>query len=190
MPSLPTHVVAAIPIAAWLGRPGASKRLWLAAAVCAVLPEADVVGFSFGIEYGDLLGHRGLTHSLFFAALLSGLVTAAWFRAGCGPLSARRIWLFLFLVTASHGLLDALTSGGLGVAFFAPFIEKRHFFPVRPIVVSPFSLGRFLSGRGVQVVASEALWVWLPAVLLTVLAVWYQAKRRSRGSHSTIPTNR
>ena len=45
--------------------------------------------------------------------------------------------MFLFLAIASHGLLDAFTDGGLGVAFFAPFDSTRYFFPVTPIEVSP-----------------------------------------------------
>jgi len=29
--------------------------------------------------------------------------------------------LLLFGITASHGVLDAMTNGGLGIAFFSPF---------------------------------------------------------------------
>src|SRR6267378_8050335 len=47
------------------------------------------------------------------------------------------LWRFFFLATASHGLLDAMTNGGLGVAFFAPFCDTRYFLPWQPIVVSP-----------------------------------------------------
>lgn len=178
MPSLPTHIVAAVPIAASFYRPAVPRGLWLAAAVCACLPEIDVIGFSFGIEYGALLGHRGFTHSLFFAAMVSGLVTLGFFRFGAGPLSAGRVWLFLFLVSASHGFLDAFTDGGLGIAFSSPFSNQRYFFPLRPIAVSPLSIGRFLSGRGARVLASEALWVWLPAALATALAAWHAARRQ------------
>jgi hypothetical protein len=33
----------------------------------------------------------------------------------------------LFVVTASHGILDAMTDGGLGIAFFAPHTFRgRH----------------------------------------------------------------
>ena len=40
-----------------------------------MIPDLDVIGFSFGIQYADMLGHRGLTHSIFFAILLGALVT-------------------------------------------------------------------------------------------------------------------
>jgi inner membrane protein len=77
---------------------------------------------------------------------------------------------YFFLITASHGVLDALTDGGLGVAFFAPFTARRYFFPWRPIEVSPIGLGLF-SERGAEVFASEFVWVWLPSLAL-VSAVW------------------
>jgi hypothetical protein len=43
-----------------------------------------------------------------------------------------RIRFFLFLATASHGILDAFTDGGRGIAFFAPFGTERYFFPHHP----------------------------------------------------------
>jgi inner membrane protein len=58
--------------------------------------------------------------------------------------------LFLFVVTASHGVLDAMTNGGLGVAFFAPFTSARYFLPFRPVQVSPISLAAFFTHRGVD----------------------------------------
>ena len=33
-------------------------------ALCSVLPDLDVMGFSFGIQYGDLWGHRSEEHTL------------------------------------------------------------------------------------------------------------------------------
>ena len=69
-----------------------------------------------------------------------------------------------------HGARVALTDGGLGVAFFAPFSARRYFFPWRPIEVSPIGLG-FFSERGLQVFEGELVWVWLPSLAL-VAAVW------------------
>jgi hypothetical protein len=31
------------------------------------------------------------------------------------------LWIYFFVATASHGLLDAMTDGGMGVAFFFAF---------------------------------------------------------------------
>jgi inner membrane protein len=83
-----------------------------------------------------------------------------------------RLWAVLFVATASHGLLDAMTDGGSGIAFFAPLDDTRYFLPWRPIRVSPIGLERFLSQRGVEVLRSELVWVWLPAIgLVTITAL-------------------
>ena len=142
----------------------------LAGVACSIVPDVDVLGFAFGVPYGAPLGHRGLTHSLCFAFVLSGLVAFA-LRSRLQDRSFRSVWLYLFAATASHGLLDACTNGGLGVALLAPFSDARYFFPLRPIEVSPLSAARFLSDRGRVVLLSEALWVWLPSVLLAILVV-------------------
>src|SRR5437899_10608542 len=87
----------------------------------------DVVGFRFVIRYGDMLGHRGFTHSLLFAVILAALLMFTLFRNRAGKTWV--ILLFLFLSTLSHPLLDMLTNGGLGVALFAQFNDKRYLFP-------------------------------------------------------------
>src|SRR4030095_9108723 len=109
-----------------------------------LVPDLDVVSFHFGLPYGHMLGHRGLSHSLLFAAGLAS-IPALPLRRRTPPRgwSLARLWLFFFLATASHGVLDAMTNGGLGVAFFAPFSDARYFFPWRPIVVSPISISEF-----------------------------------------------
>ena len=73
-------------------------------------------------------------------------------------------------MTASHGVLDAMTDGGIGVALLAPFDTRRYYLPWRPIVVSPLGLRPFLSAWGMAVLASEAVWVWLPAALFAAAA--------------------
>jgi len=86
--------------------------------------------------------------------------------------ASKRVLLALFAATASHGLLDAFTNGGLGVAFFAPFDSARYFFPFRPIAVSPIGIARFFTRRGAEVLLSEIEWVWtLSAVLLVAARV-------------------
>ena len=118
------------------------------------------MGFSFGIPYADMLGHRGLTHSIFFAVLLGALV--AYLLADHVGGVSLVTFTFLFLSTLSHGMLDALTNGGLGVAFFSPFENERYFFPWRPVVVSPIGLAGFFSETGLRVIWSELRWAWLP----------------------------
>ena len=91
-------------------------------------------------------------------------------------MSRLTLWLYLFLATASHGFLDAMTDGGLGVAFFSPFDNTRYFFTWTPIRVSPIGISRFFSARGLAVVKSELLWVWVPALAL-IAVVWFAQSR-------------
>ena len=79
-----------------------------------------------------------------------------------------RYWSYLFLATTSHGILDAMTTGGGGIAFFAPFWNERYFFPWTPIRVSPLGTG-FFSERGLATLRSELVWVWLPAAAIALL---------------------
>jgi inner membrane protein len=169
--SLLSHAVAALGIGACFYEPQIPKSVWVIGAACSVIPDLDVIGFRFGIRYGDSWGHRGFTHSLVFAALLALVIVALGFRHGVTGMHPLSMWLYFFLATASHGLLDAMTDGGLGVAFFAPFDNHRYFLPGTPIRVSPIGVTRFFTARGFAVLQTEFLWIWLPAMLLAVLAL-------------------
>jgi len=166
-----THTFVAASLGKALFPEKMSWRFWGLGLLCSILPDFDVIGFRLGIRYGDVLGHRGFMHSLFFALLLGLLVTAQAFPAV--RRFSRRWWLlagYFVLVTASHGVLDAMTNGGYGVAFFSPFDTMRYFFPWHPLEVSPIGLKGFLSPRGIRVMLNEFLLIWLPfTVLLAVL---------------------
>lgn len=180
MASIFSHAVVALGIGACFYRPGTPKKVWVVGAVCSAIPDLDVIGFRFGIPYGDFWGHRGFTHSLLFAALLASAVVFIGFWRGLPSLGRFPLWIYLFLATASHGFLDAMTDGGLGVAFFSPFDTHRYFLPWTPIHVSPIGFGRFFSHRGIEVLQSELLWIWLPTAVLVIAALtlrhWPQIK--------------
>ena len=173
-----SHAIAALSIGTCFYRPAIPKQVWAAGVLCSVIPDLDVIGFRFGIHYGDFWGHRGFTHSLLFAALLAGIVSFALLREGLPRASWFWIWSYLFLAAASHGLLDAMTDGGLGVAFFSPFDNQRYFLPWRPIHVAPIGIGRFFTTRGIAVVESELLWIWVPAAVLGISA-WLLRRPRA-----------
>jgi inner membrane protein len=170
MPSVFSHAVAALGIGACFYRPGVPARVFAAGAICSAIPDLDVIGFRFGVHYGDFWGHRGFTHSLLFAALLASaaMVLLSW--EPVSGLSRSSLWWYLFLATASHGLLDAMTDGGLGVALFSPFDKRRYFLPWTPIHVAPIGVTRFFSARGLAVLQTEFLWVWLPAIIVIMAA--------------------
>jgi inner membrane protein len=140
MASIFSHAVAALGIGACFYRPVVPKRVWVIGAVCSVVPDLDVIGFRFGVRYGDFWGHRGFTHSLLFAALLATLAVLLAFRQGVPGLSRFALWAYFFLASASHGLLDAMTDGGLGVAFFSPFDNTRYFLPWNRFASHPSEL--------------------------------------------------
>lgn len=164
MPTVFTH--AAVAVAAgrvWPGRP-MPAYFYIVAAYCSLLPDADVLAFAFGIPYEHMFGHRGFSHSFVGAALIGAL--GAWRMRSRVDIPFGRLWAFYSLVAASHGLLDALTDGGHGIAFFAPFSAERYFLPWTPVAVSPIGAAHFFSGRGAAVMASELKWIWLPAAFL------------------------
>jgi inner membrane protein len=165
MPTIITHAAIPLLLGAAAGKRRISRRLLYAGAVAAMLPDADVLGFKFGIPYADAFGHRGAAHSIAFALLLA-LLAAALHR----PLrtSAWRAFGFVGLATVLHPLLDACTNGGLGVALWWPLDNHRFFFGWRPIEVSPIG-ARFFSARGWPVIQSELLWVWMPTAVLALL---------------------
>jgi inner membrane protein len=171
-----SHAVAALGIGAFFYKPDIPKRVWVIGAACSVLPDVDVIGFRFGVRYGDFWGHRGFTHSLFFAAVLASAIVLLAFRSGLPSMSRGALWIYLFLATASHGVLDAMTDGGLGVAFFSPFSNRRYFLPWRPIRVSPIGIERFFTARGLTVLESEFLWIWIPSALV-IASAWLWRRR-------------
>ena len=169
MASLISHAVAAAAIAYAAAPPNAPARYWAAAIACAVIPDVDAIGFWLGIPYGSVFGHRGVTHSILFAAVAAVAAAAITF-PHAAPALRNRVVLGIFLAALSHGLLDAATNGGLGVAFLSPFSNARYFFPFRPIVVSPIGILSFLSARGIAVLRSEALWIGIPSLALAIVA--------------------
>jgi len=174
MASAFAHAFVAVSSGSAFGFKSCPWRLWFCGIFCAVIPDIDILAFEFGIPYESFWGHRGFTHSLVFASLLAALLTLLFFRR-----EQVRGWIFLYLFFcgASHGLLDAMTNGGLGVAFFSPFDNARHFLPWRPIRVSPVVASRFFTLRGLGILQNEAIWIGLPC--LGALMVGMMRRRRS-----------
>ncbi|TNJ46178.1 metal-dependent hydrolase [Tamlana fucoidanivorans] len=156
---------------------GKNQLKWLLplAVFSTILPDFDVIGFRLGIPYEHPLGHRGFTHSISFALIWAALVMFSFGRA------SKLVWfLIIFFATLSHGILDAMTSGGMGVGFFIPLDNQRFFFPIREIKVSPLGIRSFFSSWGLKVVLSEFIFVLLPC--LTVLLTNRVVKRLQKTS--------
>ncbi|WP_339893171.1 metal-dependent hydrolase [uncultured Algibacter sp.] len=141
-----------------------TKWLLLAAIFSAILPDFDVIAFKLGIAYQHPLGHRGFTHSILFALLWALVLMFTMGKKN------KLIWFsVIFLSTLSHGIFDAMTSGGLGVGFFIPFNNDRFFFSFREILVSPLGIKKFFSAWGMQVILSEIKYIVFPSLLILLI---------------------
>lgn len=169
MPTIISHMAVPLALGLGLGRNTVSRSLLVVGVVASMLPDLDVLAFRLGIAYADQLGHRGFSHSLALAALL-GILAALLARR----LNSQRFaaFAFIFVATASHGFLDMLTNGGLGVAYLWPFSDHRFFFSEQVIQVSPLSLKRFFGPAGLAVAKSELFWVWSPAFFTFLITLF------------------
>lgn len=153
------------------------RKALVAGAICAIVPDFDAIGYWLGVPYRSMFGHRGFTHSFFFAALLATAVLALAFRKDAkGAKEYVFLWIYLFVATALHPIADAMTNGGLGVAFFAPFSAHRYFFPFRPIEVCSIGFSDLVNGNGAAIFANEFKWLWLPS--LAVMGLSLLVRRR------------
>jgi len=168
MASILSHPAVPLAIGIAAGPEAVPPALTAVACLASILPDADSIGFWLGVPYDSPFGHRGFTHSLCFAALIA---------LGCARLAPRlgapaaTVFAVVFVSAASHGVLDALTTGGRGVAFFSPFSNARFFLPWRVIAVSPIGVAPFLFERGVRVLRSELAWIWAPAAAVGLAGI-------------------
>jgi inner membrane protein len=166
VPTPLTHAIVGAGCASFL--PPGHNRAAAAATlgVLAASPDLDLIGYFAGVPYSHLLGHRGLFHSIAFAALIA-VVVVILTRAIRSPLGAHTLRLFVvaWAAVASHGILDAMTDGGLGIGLLMPFHSGRSFFAFRPIRVAAISPARFVESAS-EVLTSEILWVWLPVAVI------------------------
>jgi inner membrane protein len=179
MASIISHAV----VASSLGAVGSPEprmpvRYWMTVALLAALPDLDVVVYPLGLNAPHILGHRGITHSLAFAAVFAALVVRIVFGDRAWRAVWMRLWVVFFAALASHPVLDAMTNGGQGIAFFAPFSDARWHFPWQPIRVSPIGVRAFFSTEGLRVLRNEIVWLWIPSALVALAA--RAVRRRSQ----------
>jgi inner membrane protein len=165
MASLLTHPIVPIALGAAFGRKLVSSKLLFLGIFLSMLPDADAIGFWLGVPYAHALGHRGFTHSILFAILVAAAATPLFKE------NRTRAFIFLCFASASHGILDALTNGGLGVGFFIPVDNERYFFPLTPLRVSPMGVRAFISSRGLSILYTEFIWVWIPCGVIAAMGI-------------------
>ena len=145
------------------------RRVITLAAICAVAPDLDLIGWPLGVPFNAPLGHRGLTHSIPFAILL-GVGAAGVFLRGFPSRERIRAAVALVLATVTHGVLDALTTySPTGPAFWAPFSNARYRFLWTPLTGE----GGLRTSFGLEV-----LYVCLPALVIIAATEWWRHRGR------------
>ncbi|MCB0647350.1 MAG: metal-dependent hydrolase [Saprospiraceae bacterium] len=178
MASIFGHGILASSFSAFLPKEEKNRTIIGAGVLASMMPDLDVISFGFGIPYESWLGHRGLTHSIIFALIFAWILSSATRKHG----KFKTRFIFFFMCTVSHGILDAMTSGGRGVGFFIPVENARFFFPWRPIKVSPIGIERFFSKWGLEVLLSELFYIAIPSLLIYLLGLQY-SKWKTTGSN-------
>lgn len=160
MPTIFSHSISGLAISSLYKTKFSKIKFYSFVILSACIPDFDVIAFKFGISYADIFGHRGISHSILFAIFYSFLITKIFFAKE----NSFKLGSVFFLITISHGLLDMLTNGGLGVCLACPFNSERLFFNIRPVLVSPIGKN-FFSERGLLVLQSEFFWIWIPSAI-------------------------
>ncbi len=142
-----THIV----LGACLGEAIAGKKIgkkaMLFGALANNIPDADIISYAWETEVGGLLAHRGFTHSILFAILISLLLAYIFTKWKKYPEVSFARWLALFGIGMfTHILIDAFTTYGTG--WFEPFSSYRvsfnAMFILDPLFTLPILISAFL----------------------------------------------
>ena len=174
------HAFSAIALGTTFSKSLANWKFWALGIICSILSDADVITFSLGIPYNSFWGHRGFSHSFIFAVIISILFSYLFYLKNTSLKNRLALITSFFLCTASHGILDAMTTGGVGVAFFSPWDNSRYFLPWRPIQVSPIGLDTFFGERGLRVVLSELVWIGTPGLIYMMIVKYIRRTTLSK----------
>ncbi|MBX7240610.1 MAG: metal-dependent hydrolase [Bacteroidia bacterium] len=167
MASVITHSLLGFGLTRVLPRDKRTPLFVLLATIAPSLPDLDSLGFYAGIPYESFFGHRGFFHSFLFSVMIASCITLIIRKYT--SFSGFFVLVFFSCIVASHGVLDAMTTGGRGVALLSPFENTRFFLPWRVIQVSPMYISQFFGEWGREVLMSEMKYVWLPLSILIFL---------------------
>ncbi|MFW5741095.1 MAG: metal-dependent hydrolase [Myxococcota bacterium] len=117
-------------------------RAMIVGALCGVLPDLDIVSGMLG-PWASMIHHRGITHSIFFAAAAAPLIGWAAWRANKRQ-GTHASWAHLaWWAVVTHPLLDLFTS--YGTQLLAPFSDRRFALDAIPIVDPIYSAALLLA---------------------------------------------
>jgi inner membrane protein len=120
------------------------KKAMAIGAFAQYFPDVDVIASIWLPPAQNLLAHRGITHSFFFAALAAGLFAVMCFHFLKRSNVTLLAWMLFFLLQlAIHAAIDAFNAYGVG--WFEPFSEHRISFNtiyvVDPLLTLPVVAG-------------------------------------------------
>lgn len=150
------------------------QRWWVGLAIGL----ANVADLDFALKFLGLAEHRGFTHSLTCAVLVSGSL-ALWAIWTQRRAIAARVLGFSLLVYSSHLLLDFFTAGGRGMPLLTPFSDRLLSSPQPLFPPVHHSHGLFYWGH-LEFVAFE---LGYAAILLLLLGGGRYLYRRVRPPH-------
>lgn len=153
MPTPISHAAVGYALGIWTQRGVPMRRVCLAAAVCAALPDIDLL-------FAPYIEHRAITHSLTFAFVIA-LLAPGIVLPGVTWREGWRLAAVLGIATLSHSFLDALSQYSYGIAFVAPFSDERYRFLWTPLGDPAGRLSRQLLQETLVVLFPALLLVWL-----------------------------
>ena len=168
MPTIVSHSLIGI-FASKIFKISNKPKFWVLSIICPALPDIDMIGYYLGIPYDHLFGHRGISHSIFFALLIGFVVYFLFFRKeNLSRSKSLIIFIYFSFITMSHGLLDMLTDATHGIPFFAPLDNTRYFFPYRPINAPSLDVEYFLREQLLEVLVGEVILISISVVGLVL----------------------
>lgn len=178
MDSITQAALGAAVAEAGLGRQLGNKAILWGAAL-GTLPDLDVIAFPFLDTIQRLEWHRGISHSLLFAALAAPILALLPARLHRDKAGLLRASLTVFLILATHSLIDVFTVYGTMV--LAPFSDARiafgNLFIIDPLFTAPLLLGLLIAlpcrrTSGIRRAANR----W-SLILASLVAVWSLAAK-------------
>jgi membrane-bound metal-dependent hydrolase YbcI (DUF457 family) len=141
----------------------------LMGALVAAAPDLDVIFRVIG-EQKPIWAHRGITHSLGFAAIIAALFAFYQYLFIKNRTQILRSLVLVFALLASHGCIDAFTNKGPRVLLFFPFsfepIRAPEAYRIIPVSLIPFERSASDEGERNIILADNSLTTWLPRRLV------------------------
>jgi inner membrane protein len=139
-----THIVLGACIGEATAGKMLGKRAMLVGALAQSVPDSDFIAYLWLDKTENLLGHRGFTHSLLFAVIITACMTwfFKWYFRRRKVLRKELILLFGINIF-THLFLDSFNAYGIGL--FEPFYHTRISFHVLYVADPFFSVWSFLA---------------------------------------------